>query len=128
MVLAFKHSQVVDSQMNSNAGFSKSVTFKLSSSIQSMNFQVCINYECSYNEQSLQDILMNGTWALTKKKKQKKKRKKETNCILLTVLKICFCFSPPLIFIATSSITWVNLFACLVGFVCKHGICFKIIF
>lgn len=77
MVLAFKHSQVVDSQMNSNAGFSKSVTFKLSSSIQSMNFQVCINYECSYNEQSLQDILMNGTWALTKKKKSKKRKEKK---------------------------------------------------
>lgn len=93
MVLAFKHSQVVDSQMNSNAGFSKSVTFKLSSSIQSMNFQVCINYECSYNDkQSLQDILMNGTWALTKKKKAKKEKKKRNQLHSADCLKNLFLF------------------------------------
>jgi len=118
LALASKLFQVIDSQMYSSAGFSDSITFKLFSSEQNMNFQLCVTTSTLNGEKySLQQILMNGTWAITKR---------ATAFLLRVCFKhLYFRLSPPFIVNLISGILWPFY---LFGFACRHAMWFKIIY
>lgn len=110
--LASKLFQVIDSQVYSSAGFSGSITFKLFSSVQNTNFQVCVNYKCSYSEKIFTSA------------NSHEQLPKELHSCWESALKICI--SPPFIFTLTSGVSWANIFI-LFRLVRRHGIWFKII-